>query len=97
MPVAGWDLMADLALIGPGETDVPPVNLVDGGTINIGEDVYLIGYPGEVDEFPQPTITNGILRACGRGRPSTIRSIRSMRPPSAGRAAASWSPTAVTS
>ena len=61
VPVAGWDLMADLALIGPVETDVPPVSLVDGGTINIGEDVYLIGYPGEVDEFPQPTITNGIL------------------------------------
>ena len=61
VPVAGWDLMADLALIGPVETDVPPVNLVDGGTINIGEDVYLIGYPSEVDEFPQPTITNGIL------------------------------------
>ena len=37
------------------------MSLVDAGEMAIGSGVYLIGYPGEVEEFPQPTITNGIL------------------------------------
>lgn len=60
-PVVKWDLMADLALIGPIDTTIQPVALVDGSDIEIGSDVYLIGYPAEVEKFPQPTITNGIL------------------------------------
>lgn len=60
-PIVGWDLIADLALVGPVESEATPVPLVDGGVLDVGEDVYLIGYPGEVDAFPQPTITNGIL------------------------------------
>ena len=61
LPVVGWDLIADLALVGPIETEIEPVSLVDAGEMAIGSSVYLIGYPGEVEEFPQPTITNGIL------------------------------------
>ncbi|MCB0157117.1 MAG: trypsin-like peptidase domain-containing protein [Caldilineaceae bacterium] len=61
VPVVGWDMTADLALLGPIETDVPPIGLVDGEGLAIGSDVYLIGYPAEVDAFPQPTITGGIL------------------------------------
>jgi len=61
VPVIGWDLTADLALLGPIDTPLQPIGLVDGGQIEIGTDVYLIGYPAEVDDFPQPTITNGIL------------------------------------
>lgn len=60
-PVYAWDLMADLALIGPVETDIAPVALVDGTGLDIGSDVYLIGYPAEPESFPQPSITNGIL------------------------------------
>jgi len=60
-PVHSWDLTADLALIGPHDVPQSPVALTDGGELAIGADIYLIGYPAEVDEFPQPTITNGIL------------------------------------
>jgi tetratricopeptide (TPR) repeat protein len=60
-PVLAWDLMADLALIGPLDTEIEPVALVDGGEQAIGTSVYLIGYPAEIDEFPQPSITKGIL------------------------------------
>lgn len=61
VPVYGWDLIADLALIGPIETDLPAIELANGEDIEIGGKVYLIGYPAEIEEFPQPTITNGIL------------------------------------
>lgn len=61
VPVHAWDLMADLALVGPIETGVTPIKLVDGGDLDIGSKVYLVGYPAEVEDFPQPSITNGIL------------------------------------
>ncbi|MFQ5933556.1 MAG: trypsin-like peptidase domain-containing protein [Dehalococcoidia bacterium] len=60
-PVLNWDLMGDIAVIGPLETAINPVELVDAEDLIIGSDVYLIGYPGEAEEFPQPTITGGIL------------------------------------
>ncbi|MBV7329689.1 trypsin-like peptidase domain-containing protein [Chloroflexi bacterium TSY] len=61
IPVYAWDLMTDLALIGPLETDLATVPLVDGTDLDIGSDVYLIGYPAELEEFPQPAVTSGIL------------------------------------
>ena len=60
-PVINWDLLADLAVVGPISTDIPPVELVDGENLAIGSNVFLIGYPGEVDEFPKPTITRGLI------------------------------------
>ena len=60
-PVAYWDLMGDLALIGPLDTDLSPLALVDGEDIEIGSDVYLVGYPGEPEAFPQPTISRGLV------------------------------------
>ena len=60
-PVANMDLMGDLAVIGPLDTDLPALELVDGEDLIIGNDVYLIGYPGEVEEFPQPTISRGLI------------------------------------
>ncbi len=60
-PVFNVDLLADLAILGPIETDIMPVSLVDGEDRVIGSDVYLVGYPGEVDQFPQPTITRGLI------------------------------------
>ncbi len=61
VPIFALDLVADLALVGPIDTDIAPVPLVDGSDLAIGGDIYLIGYPAELEEFPQPTITNGIL------------------------------------
>ncbi len=62
VPVVGWDLMADLAVLGPLEgLDAPPLALADGEARAIASTVYLIGYPGEVNRFPRPTITQGII------------------------------------
>ena len=60
-PVRGWDLIADLAVLGPVEAQVPPLELVDGEDLVIGSETYLIGYPGEVESLPQPTITRGLI------------------------------------
>ena len=61
VPVFAMDLVADLALVGPIDTELAPVPLVDGSDLEIGGDVYLIGYPAELEAFPQPSITSGIL------------------------------------
>jgi S1-C subfamily serine protease len=61
VPIVNWDLMGDLAVAGHIETGVDPLELVDGEDLVIGSDVFLIGYPGEVDEFPEPAITRGLV------------------------------------
>jgi S1-C subfamily serine protease len=60
-PVLNWDLLSDLAVIGPLQTSITPATLGDGEDLNIGSDVYLIGYPGAAEEFPQPTLTRGLI------------------------------------
>lgn len=60
-PVAQWDLLTDLAVIGPLQTAVDAVPLVDGEDLPIGSDVFMIGYPGEAETSPQPTISRGLL------------------------------------
>ena len=61
VPLARWDLLADLALLGPISTAAPSVELVDREDLETGSEVFLIGYPGEVERFPKPTITRGIV------------------------------------
>ena len=61
VPVLSMDLMADLAILGPLSTPIKPLELTDGEDLAIGSDLLLIGYPAEGEEFPQPTITQGIL------------------------------------
>ena len=61
VPVKGWDLLADLAVLGPIDAPTDTLALVDGESLPIGTDMFLIGYPGEVEEFPQPTIARGLL------------------------------------
>ncbi len=62
-PVAGWDPFGDLAIIDvSGAANLPsPAEIGDGEDIPLGRPVYLVGYPGESEEYPQPTITEGIL------------------------------------
>ena len=60
-PVLNWDLMGDLAVIGPLQTSIDPVALVDGEDLMTGSDVFLIGYPGEVEMFPEPTLSRGLI------------------------------------
>jgi S1-C subfamily serine protease len=62
VPVIGWDLVADLAVLGPLEgLEAAPLALTDGEALVVGSDVYLIGYPGEVSHIPEPTLTRGLI------------------------------------
>lgn len=61
VPVVNWDLLADLAVLGPLDVAAPPLALTDGEALPMGSEVYLVGYPGEVEKLPQPTITRGVL------------------------------------
>ena len=61
VPVTNRDLLGDLAILGPVESNAEPLSLVDREDLAIGSEVYLIGYPGEVEEFPEPTITRGLI------------------------------------
>ena len=59
--VLGWDSMADLAVLGPVDVAARSLKLSDGESLAPGSELFLVGYPAEVDLFPQPTITRGIL------------------------------------
>ena len=59
--VIGWDLLTDLAVLGPIDAPVGHVELLDGEDVAIGSDMYLIGYPGGGELQPQPAIVRGIL------------------------------------
>ena len=61
VPVVGWDSMTDLAVLGPVNVSAQPLKLEDGESLAPGSELFLIGYPAEVDAFPEPTITRGIL------------------------------------
>ena len=61
VPVIGWDPFADLAVLGVVSHSAPPLRLADGEDLSIGSDVFLVGYPAEMDLFPEPSITGGIL------------------------------------
>ena len=61
VPVVGWDSMADLAVLGPVDVSARPLKLEDGEGMGPGSELFLLGYPAEVEEFPEPTITRGIL------------------------------------
>ena len=60
--VAAWDPLADIAVLGPLDAPVPPpLELLDGESLPIGSELYLVGYPAEADSYPQASITRGIL------------------------------------
>ena len=61
VPVVGWDPMADLVVLGPVAVSAQPLKLKDAEGTALGSELLLVGYPAEVDLFPQPTITRGIL------------------------------------
>ena len=61
VPVIGWDALSDLAVLGPVDVSVAPVELADGEGLAPGSELYLIGYPAETEAYPEPTISRGIL------------------------------------
>ena len=66
--VMSVDLAADLAIVGPVDTKRTPLAIADYDRLRRGDDVYLVGYPGEVDEEPQATISRGILSRTRKAR-----------------------------
>lgn len=58
MPLIAWNLLTDIAVLGPVQLDSPPATPpLDTSTIlPVGADLFAIGYPGKVEPFPQPTI-----------------------------------------
>ena len=61
VPLHNMDIIADLAVLGPIEIDIEPISMPTVEDQAVGGDIYMIGYPGEVEKFPQPTITRGIV------------------------------------
>jgi len=68
VPVVGIDAGADIALVGPLDTDgkLPePITVATDVALERGDDVYLVGYPGEVStddpEDLEATIASGII------------------------------------
>lgn len=66
VPVHARDWFYDLALLGPipavaSGRDIPALGLGSSTTVDVGDTVYLVGYPGEIEAQPEPTITAGTL------------------------------------
>lgn len=61
VPVVGVDLRADISVLGPLKLDAPAITLGPTEDLVQGEDLFLVGYPGETEESPTPTIAQGIL------------------------------------
>ena len=59
--VAGVDPLSDVALIGPIDTGLPGTKLSTADDVEQGVDVFLVGFPGESNVNPKPTISRGIL------------------------------------
>ena len=84
VPVKGWDLLADLAVLGPIDAPAQPATLLDGESIPIGSDMYLIGYPGEVEHFPHPTIAEGTLSRLRQWEPIGVTYLQADAPTAGG-------------
>ena len=61
VPVSATNPWADIAVLGPLETDKRPLPLAHGEDLLPGSDMFLIGYPAEYEFAPEPTITRGLL------------------------------------
>ena len=60
-PVVRANAYRDIALIGPLKVDAPELTLPSEANYAVGDTVYLVGYPGEVESFPTPAITQGVV------------------------------------
>lgn len=62
-PVVGVDVLADLAVLDVSAAGdlPPPLRLPEEISIEIGSRLYLIGYPADATDEPEPAITGGVL------------------------------------
>ena len=61
VPVVGIDLLADIAVLGPIDTPEGALELVDGESLPIGSDAFLIGYAIGRGQSARPAIAPGTL------------------------------------
>lgn len=61
VPVVAVDPLADMALLGPVETGATGLRFSKGESFPVGGEVFMVGYPGEVEQSPKPTIVSGVL------------------------------------
>ncbi|MFA5375691.1 MAG: serine protease [Dehalococcoidia bacterium] len=59
--VFNTDPMADMAVLGPVSASAPQLSLSSNDVIKIGDTVFIVGYPGEPDEYPQPAFSQGLI------------------------------------
>ncbi len=62
VPVKGFDFISDLAVIGPIDSPTLGVELADSEFPEEGSDVFVIGYPGEPEDFGQPLVESRAAR-----------------------------------
>ena len=60
-PVVGMDVLVNLAVLGSIAATAPRQKLTGGEGLPIGTELFLVGYPGEIEERPTPTLTRGLL------------------------------------
>ncbi|NND12830.1 MAG: hypothetical protein HKO10_02610 [Acidimicrobiia bacterium] len=61
VPVQRIDDYLDLALLGPIESERRGIPLLESIDVATADEVYLIGYPAESEDFPTPSITRGLV------------------------------------
>lgn len=60
VPLVGVDLFADVAVLGPVDSDAPPIRVAEDDPLQ-GDTVFLVGFPGEAESEPDPSISQGIV------------------------------------
>ena len=60
-PLVAWDLLADLAVLGPINVSAQPLALSDTAASAIGSEILVIVYPGSPGDPPQPTLSRGVV------------------------------------
>ena len=61
VPLVGWDMLTDLAVLGPVNVSAQPLILTESPAPAIGAEVLTVGYPGSPGDPPQPVLSRGIV------------------------------------
>ena len=61
VPTVGWDVLADVAVLGPVDVSIEPVVLSHAGALPIGSEVHTIGCPPPFADPPQLQLGKGIV------------------------------------